>query len=482
MKRAASILFVLLCLWGMAWAQTMPPGDAPQGTDAAPAATPGDAQPPAAPDQPVPLPGQAAPEAAPVAPPAPPAAIAAVEAHFAAILAEDYTAADKWFSAAFLHAFKPDVQQLNQYYLMRLDQLKRGYTVVGSRALPDPGRETAEVVVDFADEFPEAPVRVTERMHYYLIREKAIGAPGEESDGWAWRIDIFDALGYDSLADARRRHYLYTKEAWREDASRELKSRQGLFRIQYALEQYASHNGQYPERLRGGDDRRDALLGAGLLTGAYPPAGYDNRAMLPVEFDERSSGDFSYYAADAEGDGYRESYWLLLHGKDPQRGYFTGRDTVYILAPYSGKSQLELAQDFAAFWQARTGKPLEVTGAAESLAPLTSAASEAEPVGEAQGEPAAPAASEQPGTEASVLPAEAAQPPAEAAPAQGAEQAPAPDAVAARERLAEIAAAVFASMFLPELEAAPEATPGAAPATPPQPAPGEELTVRSFGF
>ena len=481
MKRAASILTVLLCLWGMAWAQTTPPGDAPQGTDAAPAATPGDARPPAAPDQPAPPPEQAAPEAAPVAPPAPPAAIAAVEAHFAAILAEDYTAADKWFSAAFLHAFKPDVQQLNQYYITRLGQLRRGYTVSGSRALSDPGRETAEAVVDFADEFPEASVRVTERMHYYLIREKAVGAVGEESDGRAWRIDIFDALGYDSLADARRRHYLYTKEAWREDASRELKSQQGLFRIQYALERYASRQGQYPERLRGGDDRRDALLGAGLLTGAYPPAGYDNRAMLPVEFDERSSGDFSYYAVDADGDGQRESYWLLLHGKDPQRGYFTGRDVVYILVPYGGKSQLELAQDFAAFWQARTGKRLEVTGAAEALEPLGGATAAAEQAGEMQGEPAAGVTNEQAATEAPEPTAEVAEPPTEPAPASPVEAGQPAHVETARERLAEIAAAVFACMFLPELETT-AVEPGAAPATPPQPAPREELIVRSFGF
>ena len=66
---------------------------------------------------------------------------AAVTAHFAAIEAQDYTAADKWFSVAFLKAFKPDVAKLNEYYLARTAQLARGYDVPGVHSIcPHPQR------------------------------------------------------------------------------------------------------------------------------------------------------------------------------------------------------------------------------------------------------------------------------------------------------------------------------------------------------
>jgi len=295
---------------------------------------------------------------------------AAVESHFAAITAEDYTAADRWLSRAFIRAFKADVVKLNAYYTARRAQLARGYTIMDSHALSDPGRETAAVVVEFGDPHPEAVVNITERMYYYLIREKAAAdAPGVDSRGLAWRIDIFDALGFDTLADARRNHYLGTREAWDEDMGRELRSRQGLFRIQWALTQYAGGHGQYPLRLLGEENRRDELITAGYLTGAYPLSGYSGKAMRSVGVTDSAAGDFTYLSIDANGDGQPEGYWLLLHGKDPSKSYFRGLDIVYVLGSSGSLGQNELAQEFAAFWQATAGAQLELTGASEPLVP-----------------------------------------------------------------------------------------------------------------
>ncbi|MCH7471822.1 hypothetical protein IIA79_02590 [bacterium] len=286
-----------------------------------------------------------------------------VEAHFAAIAAENYVGADAYFSAAFLRAFKADVSRLNEYYRTRREQISLGYQFLEPRTLDDEGKDTASVVVEFGDPRTDAIVTVTERMYYYLVRERAPpSSPGAGRDGYAWRIDIFDALAFESLADARRRPYLYTREAWPEDSGRELKSRQGLFRLQWALDAYFRDRGQYPFRLLGGKDRRDELISGGYLTGAYPPCGFADRPMRAVEFAERSSGDLSYYSVDADGDGRRESYWLLLHGKVKEHYYFERKDTVYILSAEVG-SQAELAEGFARYWFSRMGKELEITGA-----------------------------------------------------------------------------------------------------------------------
>jgi hypothetical protein len=298
---------------------------------------------------------------------------AAVRAHFAAIQAEDYTTADRWFSAAFLKAFKADVEKLNLYYLTRRSQLDRGYKIVETHPLADEGKETAVCIVEFNDPVTTATVQVSERIYYYLVREKApANAPGVDRRSLAWRIDIFDALGYDTLADARRRSYLYTKEAWPDDTTRELKSRQGLFRIQWALEKYAAAHEKYPAKLLGGDNRRDELIAGKFLTGNYPPSGYENKAMVAVDFGTKSSGNFSYYPIDNDHDGVSEGYWLLLHGRDKQRFYYGGKDTVYVLSSEPGLGQLELAQGFASFWQGYKGGTLTITQAPEPLEPVAS--------------------------------------------------------------------------------------------------------------
>ena len=55
---------------------------------------------------------------------------------------------------------------------------------------------------------------------------------------------------------------------WPDEESKELKSRQGLFRIQWALESYFYDKLQYPERLFGGTHNRDPLVVGGYLTGS----------------------------------------------------------------------------------------------------------------------------------------------------------------------------------------------------------------------
>jgi len=300
-----------------------------------------------------------------------------VDAHFQAILAEDFVGADSYFSAAFLRAFKPDVQRLNEYYQARAEQLSRGYEILSTVSLADDDHQTAAVVVDFASLYPDAPESATERLYYYLIYEKAAaGAPGADREGWAWRIDIFDAFEYATLADARRRHYLYTNEAWPEDESRELKSRQGLFRIQVALEMFYRDQGQYPLRLLGDENRRDELIGSNTLADRYPPCGFADRPMRSVNLDERSSGDFTYLSVDTDGDERRDGYWLLLHGKVPGNFVYEDLDIVYLLDP-AGAGQLKLAVDFAQYWQEQMGQTLELADqfvAAAASEPLPSIA------------------------------------------------------------------------------------------------------------
>jgi hypothetical protein len=293
-----------------------------------------------------------------------PEAQATVDSHFRAIAAEDYRGCDAWFSAAFLHAFKGDVQRMNRYYEMRHAQVGRGWQFVETAALPDPERQTAIVVVEFGPADLGAPIVASERMYYYLIREKAAdGTPGMDSEGRAWRIDIYDALRYDSLAEARRRPYLYTSDAWPEDAGRELKSRQGLYRLQWALDSFFEDRNAYPEKLIGDSSKKDELINGKYLTGAYPASGYNDRGIAAVGFDEKSAGDFSYIPVDADNDGRFEAYWLLLHGKDPANFYFRGYDTVYILSSGESGGQFELAQSFASYWIATGGGPLEYTAA-----------------------------------------------------------------------------------------------------------------------
>lgn len=285
-----------------------------------------------------------------------------VDAHFKAILAEDYVGADQYFSAAFRRAFKAERRsEVDQYYLARREQLAHGYQILDTRMLADPGLTTAVVVVEFNDPHPEAFLSVAERMYYYLVYEKVeAGSPLADRSGLAWRIDIFDALQFDTLADARRRPYLYTNEAWPEDEGYQLKSLQGLFRIQDALERFYRDNGQYPFRLLGGDNRRDELIGGGYLLGRYPDNGYGNRAMRAREFGLKGSGDFAYYAVDADNDGWREGYWLLLHGKVATDFLFSGYDTVHILSNLTSGVQSECAQQFMQFWQRRAGQALEL--------------------------------------------------------------------------------------------------------------------------
>ncbi len=300
----------------------------------------------------------------------PAGAAQAVTQHFEALLAEDYRLADEYFTAAFQRAFKGDVARVNQYYLTRFEQAGRGYEIVEVQPLDDPDQETAVAVVEFAAPQPDMPVTATERIYYYLVREKVeSGAPGRSSDGQAWRIDIFDSFRFESLADARRRPYLYTREAWPEDEGRELKSRQGLFRIQWALDSFYFDNHHYPLRLLGSDNRRDELIAGDYLAGAYPLCGFDDRPMRSVDFMEKSSGDFTYIGIDDNGDGESEGYWMLLHGKVPSHFYFIGRDTVYILSSEGGGSQRAMAEAFAEYWQRRDGRELALTEAVEPMEP-----------------------------------------------------------------------------------------------------------------
>lgn len=287
---------------------------------------------------------------------------ATVRGHFEAILAEEYVPAGLYFSAAFRHAFwNEERATIDEYFVRRREQLGAGYQILDVRKLADPEHLTMRVTVEFADPDADAPVTVAERMHYYLIYEKAEpDTPLIDGDGWAWRIEIYDALSYDSLAEARRRPYLYTTEMWPEDESRELLSRQGLYRIQQALERFHSARGQYPFRLLGGDNRRDELIGGGFLLGQYPRSGFGDRPMKAEELGKKSSGDFAYYSLDQDGDGLREGYWLLLHGKVPAAFYFEGYDAIHLLSNADG-TQPQLAQRFAAFWPERAGEQLTLT-------------------------------------------------------------------------------------------------------------------------
>jgi hypothetical protein len=283
-----------------------------------------------------------------------------VRGHFLEINAEHYTQADQYFSDAFRRAFKGDFASMDRYYRTRRKQLGTGYSITGVTRLNDKDRETMRVTVDFNDADPDSAVLVTERLHYYLIREKAVeGSPLRDTDGMAWRIDIFDALAYDTLAEARRRPYLYTREAWSEDEGRELKAQQGLYRVQQALESCWRVSGAYPEQLLGADNRRDDLIRGKYLPEKYPACGFADRPMECVEFGIRSSGDFSYYSYDTDGDGKRDAYWLLLHGKVEQNALFAGRDCVLLLAQSYAADQPGLAPVFAAWWQAQRNERID---------------------------------------------------------------------------------------------------------------------------
>ncbi|MDQ3022891.1 MAG: hypothetical protein M3R04_00695 [bacterium] len=284
--------------------------------------------------------------------------------HFKAIAAEDYTSANALFTEQFLRAFNSDNMGLREYYTTRRQQVRPGWQVLSTTPLVDEGRETAVVTVDFNDQHTDAPLQVTERMYYYLLRVPVKGkAFGAAADGKAWRIDIFDALRFDTLAEARRRPYLYTKEAWPEDAGRELRSRQGLFRIQWALTSHFTEHGAYPATVQGGDDKNEPLIAGGYLPGAYPLSGFSGQPMRAVEFNANSPGDFSYYALDANGDGSFDGYWLLLHGALSERGYFAGYEVIYIASGSASQEQSALAAAFAAYWQQRGGEQLQLTGA-----------------------------------------------------------------------------------------------------------------------
>jgi hypothetical protein len=197
------------------------------------------------------------------------------------------------------------------------------------------------------------------------VREKVEdGSPLRDRDGMGWRIDIYDALSYDTLAEARRRPYLYTREAWPEDEGRELKAQQGLYRIQQALESFRRVTGQYPLRLLGADNRRDELLAGKYLIDRYPACGFDDRPMEMVQFGVRSSGDFSYYSYDRDGDGKLDAYWLLLHGKVPAHALFADRDPIMVLAEGYQADQPALARQIADWWEGQQG---EVVGPGPAL-------------------------------------------------------------------------------------------------------------------
>jgi len=411
---------------------------------------------------------------------------AAVTAHFEAIQAKDYISADKWFSAAFLKAFKPDVAKLNEYYLARTAQLERSYKIIETAALSDPGHETAIVTVDFGDVYADAPLVVTERMYYYLVKEKALGGPGGDAQGLAWRIDIFDALRFDTLADARRRAYLNTGEAWIDQYTREMRSRQGVFRIQWALEQYYEDHGQYPDKLIGENNKRDTLIAGGQLKGEYPRNGFTDKAMKSAKVKSLSNGDFSYVGLDANRDGRPDGYWLLMHIKNPSGYYYRGLDITYILSSRAAVSQAELAQAFADYWKRSTGETLQATGNAESL--------------EIQGgivPPALPppaAGMTQPGpgsgeaTEVVAPSGEAGVPAPEQDPgAQGEQPAAAPTgARLGRPVLTafarQLAEHLVASAWMPSINRLPTAPPPPAPPPVEIPKATEELVVRSYGL
>ncbi|MCB1186437.1 hypothetical protein KDL29_04645 [bacterium] len=287
--------------------------------------------------------------------------------HFKAIAAEEYVDADHFFSREFRTAFKADVARMNAYYRTRREQIARGYEIREITPLEDADRETMRVTVDFSDGSPDDGVDITERIYYYLIRQN--NTDSDAFEGKAWRIDIFDALSFDSLADARRRPYLYSGQEWDEFASRELIARQGLFRIQMALESFHQENQGYPFRLLGDDNRRDELINSNKLGATYPPCGFNDRPMRSVQFEEKSSGDFSYYSVDTDGDGVNEGYWLLLHGRDEGGFYFEGRDTIYVLSEAVGLTQREQAEGFAAWWEAREGQSPVLSEVTEFILP-----------------------------------------------------------------------------------------------------------------
>jgi hypothetical protein len=287
-----------------------------------------------------------------------------VNAHFKAISEEDYDGANTYFTEAFMRSFNSTTGGLRDYYTARRQQVKPGWKIVETAALSDEGKETAVVVVDFGDPRKESPVVITERMYYYLMRVPVKGkAFGAAADGKAWRIDIFDALRFATLAEARRRPYLYTKDAWPEDQGRELRSRQGLFRIQWALTQYFTEHGEYPQALQGGTDKNEPLIAGGFLRDAYPDNGFTGSPIKVAAFDVQSPGDFAYYPVNADGDDKVEGYWLLLHGAVSERNFFTGFDAIYIASGDASQDQTLLANAFAAWWQKRGGAQLQVTGA-----------------------------------------------------------------------------------------------------------------------
>jgi hypothetical protein len=286
---------------------------------------------------------------------------AVLEAHFAAILAEEYKLASEFFSWAYDKAFRDDIRERDQYYLARRQQLEPGYRIIDVVPLTDPGIDAVRITVDFSDPRTDAAVLVSERMHYYLIREDAGADAPLADEGQAWRIEIYDQLAYDTLAAARRRAYLYTSEAWDEPGSGELRSQQSVYRIMLALEQFHTARGTFPFRLLGGDNRRDELISGSYIVGAYPPNGFTRKPMKAVELGAEAPGQFTYVSVDADGDEVFEEYWLLLHGAIPESFIFDGYDIVLIISSYEESEQLKLATRFAVLWQNLTGEQLNLS-------------------------------------------------------------------------------------------------------------------------
>src|SRR5690606_21541904 len=72
-----------------------------------------------------------------------------LEAHFDAIMQQEYVQADQYFSREFRAAFKADISRMNAYYRTRAAQIARGYEIRDAISLDDADRETMRLTVDF---------------------------------------------------------------------------------------------------------------------------------------------------------------------------------------------------------------------------------------------------------------------------------------------------------------------------------------------